>query len=134
MRPTLPAVLPALCLCLLLSVPAAADPLRDTRTGPGGPAPSSWLGEAAHLRLVGRVGAFTFDFDLDAEALAAAHKFEAKREDLEDGGGFRYVDFEWASEAVLDGIAKSLEFEFENRDFAAEPVGADYALQFEEFP
>lgn len=116
-------------------LPLAADPLAETLTpGARAEAPADWLGAEPHFLLMGTVGGYRFAVDLDAAALSGVEEFEGKREYLAVAEGFRYIDFEVALKIVLDGIEKAIELEFENHDFAAHALPADFALQGAEFP
>ncbi|WP_138469494.1 hypothetical protein [Poseidonocella sp. HB161398] len=100
-----------------------------------GTAPAAWLGETPHFVMVGRAGGH--DFDIRYDDIAAAQGvagLEAKREYLQDDDGFLYGDFEFTLQAVIDGIEKQIELEFENRDFAGFALPASFELQEGEFP
>jgi hypothetical protein len=97
--------------------------------------PTGWLGETPHLVLVGTVAGKRIAIAMPDMATApGVATFAGKREYLIDGTGHRYIDFEVALEAVIDGIERKIELEFENHDFASHPLPADFALQTDEFP
>jgi hypothetical protein len=122
-------------LCLLATPALAADAtvtLGNTLTAP----PAEWLGEAPHLVVMGTIGGRSFDLQMTDMAKAeGVAEFAGKREYLPgDGGVWRYGDFEVALKATIEGVEKSLEFEFENHDFTAHALPASFALQDKEFP
>jgi hypothetical protein len=124
-----------LALCLLAAPALAADATvtpGNTLTAP----PGEWLGEVPHLVVMGTIGGRTFDLQMTDMAKAeGVADFAGKREYLPgEGGAWRYGDFEVALKATIDGVEKSLEFEFENHDFTAHALPATFSLQDKEFP
>ena len=124
-----------LILSPLLATTALADPLKDTVTeGNSHQTVSQWLGEKPHLVIKGSINGYSFDvefFDFDSDDIA---EFEGKREYLPQDGGLRYADFEFTIKAVIAGLEKEIELEFENFDFNDYKAPADFTLQSEEFP
>jgi hypothetical protein len=128
--------LPALALALtVMSFPAmAADPVATG--GALTAAPAEWLGPAPHLVMMGQAAGQSLDIQLtDMAAAAGIEGFEGKREYLPgDGAALRYGDFEVALKALIGGLERSIELEFENADFATHPLPATFTLQDREFP
>lgn len=133
-----------LAAIVVLPRPAGAQELSDADKAlsnivqvgdPAGVAPAAWLGETPHFVMV---GAFKdYAFNIQATDLAATPDFavEAKREyRAAEGGGLDYIDFEIAVNLTTNGIERGIELEFENADFADQPVGSTYVLKAEEFP
>lgn len=120
----------------LLATTAYADPITQTVTENNTLtiAPSQWLGEAPHIVVFGTANGYEFEMeylDLHAEGIATV---EAKREYLPNGDSLRYADFEFGMEAIIAGVEKKFELEFENYNFNSQTLPATYALQSEEFP
>ena len=85
--------------------------------------------------MMGVVAGTTFDVQIaDVAALADIAAFKGKREYTSDGTGYRYIDFEVALEAVLGGIERKIELEFENHDFLAFDDVTTFTLGAAEFP
>lgn len=132
MRPVYPLV-----PLLLVSAMAIADPAKTTvSTGNTLSAPpAEWLGEVPHLVIMGTVNGFEFDLQYPDMVVAPdIAEFAGKREYQIDGDSLRYVDFEFTLQAVIEGVEKEIELEFENFDFAAQNVPGSFTLQSEEFP
>lgn len=128
--------LPAIALAAALASPAAAT---DATVTPGNTLtapPAEWLGAVPHLVIMGTVNGRSIDLQMtDITKAGGVAEFAGKREYLPgDGGTFRYGDFEVALKAVIEGVEKSIELEFENHDFAAHPLPATFTLQDAEFP
>ncbi len=134
----------AVAAIVILPAPGRAQDLTDAEKAlsnivqigdPAGVAPAAWLGETPHFVMV---GAFKdYAFNIQATDLAAAPELavEAKREyRAAEGGGLDYIDFEIAVNLTSNGIERGIELEFENADFADQPVGSTYVLKGEEFP
>lgn len=130
---------------LLLPAPGRAQELSDADKAisntvvvgdPAGSAPTAWLGETPHFVMVGEFG--DYSFNIQATDLAATPDFalEAKREyrAAEGGSGLDYIDFEIAVALTTNGIERGIELEFENADFADQPIPSTYTLKDEEFP
>jgi hypothetical protein len=130
--------LSAIALAVPLIVAGGAAGAQDVTavvTAEGIAAPTAWLGEAQHLVMVGTVAGKRIAIDLpDMAAAPGVATFAGKREYLIDGTGHRYIDFEVALEAVIGGIERKIELEFENHDFASHTLPADFTLQATEFP
>lgn len=129
----------ALCPALLLAaLPALADDaLSNVRTAetPLTAVPTEWLGPTPHFVMMGSSDGTSFDIQIaDIAALADVASFEGKREYAPDGTGYRYIDFEVALEAVLGGIERKIELEFENHDFNAWQDVTAFTLGTAEFP
>ena len=99
-------------------------------------APTEWLGPTPHLVIMGTVNGREMNIQLtDMAAANGVAEFEGKREYLPgQTGDFRYGDFEVALKAMLDGVERSIELEFENDDFGTFTLPADFALGAENFP
>ena len=133
-----------LAAILLLPAPGRSQELSDADKAisnvvvvgdPAGVAPTAWLGETPHFVMVGDFK--DYSFNIQATDLAATPDFalEAKREYRgAEGGGLDYIDFEIAVALTTNGIERGIELEFENADFADQPIPATYALKGEEFP
>ena len=119
-----------LAATLALALPAAAQ-----EAGVGAE-PTEWLGPTPHIVMVGTLAGRPIDVRFDDVAAAPGiAAFSGKREYLPgEGGAWLYGDFEVALQAVIDGVEKGLEVEVENRDFAAHPLPATFALGPENFP
>ncbi len=121
---------------LLLPLPAMAQ---DATVTPGNTlteAPATWLGETPHFVLMGTLSGRPVDIQfLDMAGAEGIDSFEGKREYLPgDGGTWRYGDFEVALGAVIEGVEKSFELEFENFDFTQHALPATFALGDVNFP
>ena len=121
---------------LLLPVAAMAQ---DATVTPGnilGDPPATWLGEVPHFVLMGTLSGRTVDIQFREIATATGiDNFEGKREYLPgEGGAWRYGDFEVALAAVIEGVEKSFELEFENHDFRQHSLPATFALGGVNFP
>lgn len=126
---------PRLALCLL-PLPALAQDATVTSGNALPEPPAEWLGDTPHLVLMGTLGGRPLDIQLldiaSAEGVAA---FEGKREYLPGEAGWRYGDFEVALQAVIGGVEKSFEMEFENADFTqSRPLPATFELGPENVP
>lgn len=127
--------LAALALCLL-PVPALAQDATVTPGNTLSAPPAEWLGETPHFVLMGTMGGRPVDIQfLDIAAAEGVAAFEGKREYLPGEAGWRYGDFEVALQAVIEGVEKSFEMEFENDDFVQQhPLPASFELGGENFP
>jgi hypothetical protein len=97
--------------------------------------PAAWLGEVPHLVMMGTVNGYAFDVQFpDMAAATDVAEFAAKREYLAEGDRHRYIDFEFALEAVIAGAEKAIELEFENADLSSVTLPAALALTDSEFP
>jgi hypothetical protein len=133
-----------LAAILLLPAPGRSQELSDADKAisnvvvvgdPAGVAPTAWLGETPHFVMVGEFR--DYSFNIQATDLAATPDFalEAKREYRgAEGGGLDYIDFEIAVALTTNGIERGIELEFENADFADQPIPSTYTLKGEEFP
>lgn len=129
----------AIALTLVASaIPGSAlaqDPLREVIIGEAADLSGGWLGETPHFVMQGVVQGTSFAIALpdiaNAPNIAA---FEGKREYAPDGTPNRFLDFEVALQAVIGGIERSIELEFENADFSTHALPASFALQETEFP
>lgn len=127
---------------LVLAMPAMAavtgafaQDVDAVTTGGSVDAPAAWLGATPHFVMVGTVAGKRIAIAMpDMAAADGVAGFAGKREYLIDGTGHRYVDFEVALAAVIGGIERKIELEFENHDFRSHTLPADFALQAEEFP
>ncbi|RPE63213.1 hypothetical protein EDD53_2810 [Pacificibacter maritimus] len=123
-------------LALLITAPAFADPLVSTITEGNAHtnAPESWLGATPHIVFIGTINGYDFDaqfMDLNADFIAGV---DSKREYLPEGEMLRYADFEFGLQAIVAGVEKTFELEFENHDFSTAALPATFDLQSEEFP
>ncbi|MBL9060875.1 MAG: hypothetical protein JNK88_12715 [Mangrovicoccus sp.] len=124
-------------LCLAACPVLSDDALTSVRTVemPLTAAPTEWLGPTPHFVMMGTSNGTSFDVQIaDIAALADVASFEGKREYTPDGTGYRYIDFEVALEAVLGGIERKIELEFQNHDFNAWPDVTAFTLGTAEFP
>lgn len=123
---------PLLAASLALALPAAAQEAGDALAA----APAGWLGATPHLVMVGTLAGHPIDLRYrDVGAAFGIAAFSGKREYLPgEGGAWRYGDFEVVLQAVIDGVERSFEVEVENRDFAAHPLPATFALGGENSP
>lgn len=123
-------------LALTLPVAALADPLKETVT-PGNTlteAPAEWLGETPHLVIMGDVNGYSFDVQyLDLRA-ADIHDIEVKREYLIDGDARPYQELDFEVQAVIDGVAKTIEGKLNHADFLTLSLPAEMSLTAEENP
>jgi hypothetical protein len=128
--------LAALAVCLL-PLPVAAQ---DATVTPGNTLtepPTEWLGATPHFVLMGMLSGRPVDIQyLDFSALPTdVAAFSGKREYLPGEAGWRFGDFEVALQAVIDGVEKSWELEFENADFIQQrPLPVRFELGAENFP
>ncbi len=124
-----------LCLIALPALPqSAADPVVTTNNAMTA-APGEWLGETPHFVLMGTVSGQVLDIQMpDIAAAEGVASFAGKREYRQKEGGFDYIDFEVALEAVIGGVERKFEVEFENADFASQTLPATLALDASEFP
>jgi hypothetical protein len=124
----------AAVLCLLATPTLAEVIATDATTLPA--APTEWLGSAPHLVIMGMVNGRELNVQLtDPAAVASVAEFAGKREYLPgDGATFRYGDFEVGLKAMLGGVERSLELEFENDDFAKVVLPSEFQLVSENFP
>jgi hypothetical protein len=98
-------------------------------------APTAWLGEVPHIVLMGTIAGQTIDIQMPDIAKAAdVASFEAKREYRAAGEAMAYIDFEFTLEAVIGGIERKIELEFENADFRAHALPGSFDLVAEQFP
>lgn len=128
---------PALAIPLLfLPMAALADASATVTNGNGLSAPpTEWLGETPHLVMMGTVNGYAFDIQYpEMTAAPDIAEFAGKREYQIDGDRLRYVDFEFTFQAVIGGIEKEIELEFENFDFDAEAVPGAFMLQSGGYP
>jgi hypothetical protein len=96
-------------------------------------APTQWLGAVPHFVMIGEFDDYTFAINApDPEAAGVA--LAGKREYRPNGEALDFIDFEVALDAVIGGIERSIEMEFENANFAAYEFPADFALQGAAFP
>lgn len=125
-------VIPLLLLPLPVLAQDATVTTGNTLTAP----PGEWLGDMPHFVMMGTLSGRPVDIQyLDIAAAEGIDGFEGKREYLpRDGGGWRYADFEVALSAVIDGIEKSFELEFENFDFTQHSLPATFTLGGVNFP
>lgn len=131
MAPAIAALVTAMTM-----TPALAQDMTVTPGNTLTAVPAAWLGEVPHFVMMGTAGGRSYDVQLtriaDGGVVAG---FAGKREYLPgEGGTWRYGDFEVGLEIVLDGVEKAIELEFENNDFTAHALPADFSLQGEEFP
>lgn len=127
----------ALPLCLI-ALPAlsqsAADPV-VTNGNALTAAPGEWLGATPHFVLMGTVSGQVLDIQMPDIAVAeGVARFEGKREYRPREGGFAYIDFEVGLEAVIGGVERKIELEFENANFATQTLPATLMLDTVEFP
>ena len=130
-------LLTALCLAAFPAAAMAEDALTSVTTAdtPLAAPPTEWLGPTPHFVMMGSAGGTAFDVQIaDIATLADVAAFTGKREYAPDGSGYRYIDFEVALEAVLGGIERKIELEFENYDFAGFRDVTRFALASAEFP
>lgn len=120
---------------ILAAGPAFADTI-STEAPPLSSAPTEWLGPTPHLVIMGKMNGHDLNIQYaDLSVTGAVAEFAGKREYLPgEAGGFRYGDFEVSLKAVMGGIERSFELEFENDDFASIPLPAELALGSENFP
>ncbi len=123
-------------LLFLLATPVFAADETITQGNTLATAPIEWLGETPHFVAMGQIGGRAVDIQyLDIASAEGVAEFAGKREYLPvEGGTWRYGDFEVALKAVIGGVEKSLEMEFENHDFTEHALPANFFLQGEEFP
>lgn len=124
-------------LLLLPATGAAAEdkPATVTEDNALTAPPAEWLGDTPHLVMMGTVAGYPFDIQFPEMTQAKGiAEFAGKREYLIDGDGLRYIDFEFTLQAVIGGIEKQIELEFENHDFSAQEIPGSFALQGSEFP
>lgn len=113
---------------------SAADPVM-TEGNSLTAAPTAWLGATPHVVLMGTIAGHKLDIQMTDMAKAAdVATFEAKREYRAAGDAMAYVDFEFGLEAVIGGIERKFEFEYENADFRAHALPAGFELVTGEFP
>ncbi len=122
-------------LLTLCASPALAETVTTvpaTLTAP----PAEWLGPVPHLVIMGKAKGHDLNIQIDDMAKAAdVAEFAGKREYLpQDGGGYRYGDFEVSLKAVIDGAERAFELEFENHDLHGLTLPAALALTTENFP
>ncbi len=102
--------------------------------GDAAEAPPEWLGPTPHFVMVGDFKDYSFAINAKDPASLETFKLHAKREYRKGEKGLDYIDFEIAVDLVTNGIERGIELEFENANFAAQPVPSTYALKGEEFP
>lgn len=121
---------------LLLPVAAMAQDATVTPGNALAEPPAAWLGEQPHFVLMGTLSGRPVDIQFtEITAAAGIDSFDGKREYLPgEGGAWRYGDFEVALAAVIEGVEKSFELEFENHDFTSHPLPATFALGGVNFP
>ena len=121
-------------LCLATS-PALADQV-STEALPLTGAPTEWLGPVPHLVIIGRMNGHDLNIQFtDMTDAVAVVDFAGKREYLPgDAGAYRYGDFEVSLKAVIGGVERSFELEFENNDFTGMTLPAVLSLGPENFP
>lgn len=120
----------------LLAAPAYADPLTSTVTEDNvlTIAPTEWLGNVPHIVIMGTIDTYDFDIqmmDLQDDTIA---EIAAKREYIPEGDMLHYADFEFGVKAVIEGMEKALELEFENNNFSDFDLPAQFILQSKEMP
>jgi hypothetical protein len=124
---------------LLLAVApalAVADPMVETVT-PGNTLtapPIEWLGETPHLVIMGTVNGYPFDIQYLDLAAADVHAIEVKREYAVDGDKRPYIEFDFALQVVMDGVAKNIEGKLNHADFLTLALPATLALGTVENP
>jgi hypothetical protein len=125
-------VIPMMLAAMPVCAQDAAVTSGNTLTAP----PAEWLGEEPHFVLMGTLSGRQVDLQyLDMAAAEGIDSFEGKREYLPgEGGAWRYGDFEVALAAVIGGVERSFELEFENADFTRHPLPASFALGDVNFP
>lgn len=123
-------------LLLLAALPAAAEDMVQTAGNNLTAAPTEWLGATPHFVMMGTVNGRSLDIQMtDITAAKDVAGFEGKREYLPgDAGAYRYGDFEVGLKALIGGTERAIELEFENADFAHQPVPTTYTLQGSNFP
>jgi hypothetical protein len=121
---------------MMLPVPALAQNATVTPGNTLAAPPAEWLGDVPHFVMMGTLAGRAVDIQyLDLAVAEGIDGFEGKREYLPgDGGSWRYGDFEVALRAMIDGVEKSFELEFENHDFAQHGLPATFALGDANFP
>jgi hypothetical protein len=115
---------------------AVADPMVETVT-PGNrlaAAPTEWLGETPHLVIMGTVNGYPFDLQYLDLAAADVHAVEVKREYAVNGDKRPYIELDFALQAVIDGVAKSIEGKLNHADFLTLSLPATMALGTVENP
>lgn len=125
-----------LAFCLL-PLPVFAQDATVTEGNTLAEPPAAWLGETPHLVLMGTLNGRPVDIQfLELSSLPeGVESFEGKREYLPGEAGWRYGDFEVALQAVIGGVERSFEMEFENADFVQQrPLPATFELGPENFP
>jgi hypothetical protein len=124
----------AVVLCLVAAPSLAETIASDSPTLTA--APTEWLGPTPHFVVMGTVGGREMNIQLtDMAAASGVAEFAGKREYLPgEGGAFRYGDFEVALKAVIGGVERSLELEFENDDYGTFVLPSEFQLGPENFP
>lgn len=127
----------ALPLCLIVQ-PGLTQSAADPVVTPGNAltaAPAEWLGETPHFVLMGTVSGQVLDIQFpDIAAAKDVASFAGKREYRPKEGGFDYIDFEVGLEAVIGGVERKIELEFENADLLSLTLPATLMLDTAEFP
>ena len=127
-----------LAACLMwLPALSFADPLVDTITPDNTltESPSEWLGDAPHFVVMGTVDGFPFDVQYVDLASADVHNIAVKREYETSGDRLNYLEIDFSIQAVIDGIAKTIEGKFNHADFnALASLPATLTVQSEENP
>lgn len=119
-------VLGTLVLALALASCAPAPTTPGLRVGTATEAPEAWLGPSPHLVLVGRVNGVDVRVSVNEGPLL--DNLKAKREFQVLGDQKRYTAFEVSFGALMEGLERELELEFENADFGTRPLGEDLGL------
>jgi hypothetical protein len=120
---------------VLAAGPAFGDAI-STETRPLASPPTEWLGPVPHLVIMGKMNGHDLNLQYtDLTAADAVVEFGGKREYLAgEAGAFRYGDFEVGLKAVIGGVERSFELEFENDDFSGMSLPVDLVLGSENFP
>lgn len=121
---------------LMLPVPVLAQEATVTPGNLLAAPPAEWLGDVPHFVMIGTLAGRAVDIQFtDMAAAEGIDSFAGKREYLPgEGGDWRYGDFEVALGAVIEGVEKSFELEFENHDFTQHALPATFTLGGENFP
>lgn len=92
-------------------------------------APTAWLGEEPHLVLAGTINGVHFSIDINKDD-PRIKKVQGKREyqKLASNGEMRYLAFELGFGALMEGLEREIELEFENADFNRTSTGIDLVL------
>jgi hypothetical protein len=108
---------------------SAPTPGPGLRAGVAAEAPTTWLGAEPHLVLVGTVDGVAIQINVRGDDPLLSQLAGKREHQVLASGEKRYTAFEVSFGALMEGLERELELEFENADFGQVGLGTDLALE-----